>query len=365
MDERSSVIREFPQLAAQAREREMAGKYLRTIILSVLLCIVPGANGYQLIQDIPYESPGSTRNVLDVIMPSSGPAPGLPTLVYVHGGAWHTRDKADDLPVYIELTNHGYAVVACNYTLAGPGFPSFPQAVQDVKNAVRWVRMSGAQYGLSPIIVVIGPSAGGHLAAMAALTSGMPEFETLQAPVGGYRPEAFISFAGFSDLEWHVLTHGQQAMFQRFLGEWYDAQTAPLYRSASPIFHITACDPPGGFIHGTADPVVPHQHALMIADALQGAGIFTSVSLVQGAWHSFEPFGGPVGVAQRLVTMLAALRPHMVTPDLDGNGVLNVDDFLTFIDLFIAEDPRADINRDGTLNIDDFLAYISLFVQGC
>jgi acetyl esterase/lipase len=337
----------------------------RVLVLVVVLGLAPAARGYQVIADITYSSPGSTRNKLDIIMPLSGPTPGLPTIVYIHGGAWHTRDKGDDLPLYIELTNHGYAVVACNYTLASSGNPSFPQAVRDVKNVIRWVRIHGGQHGLSPVIITAGPSAGGHLAMMAAMTAGNAQFETLSRPLGGYRPSAFISIAGFTDLEMHVLMYGQEPMFHRFLGAWYDEQTAPLYRAASPAFHVTNCDPPGGMVHGTADTVVPPSHAVLMAQTMQTHGIFATVELVNGAGHSFDPMGGHVGVAQRIAALAPLLMQHSPTADLNGSGALNIEDFIEMISLFAIEDPRADINMDGNLNIEDFISFITLFAQGC
>jgi acetyl esterase/lipase len=323
------------------------------------------AQTHLVFQNIEYESPGSTRNRLDVIMPNGGPLPGTPTIIYIHGGAWHTRDKADDLAVYVELTRFGYAVVACNYTLAASGAPSFPQAVQDVKNVLRWVRTEGHHYNLSPLIVAAGPSAGGHLALMSALTSGHVLFESLSPPLGGYRPQAFISIAGFTDLEWHVATFGQQQMFNRFLGNWYNPETVALYRSASPVFHVSPCDPPGALIHGTEDPVVPHDHSLMLVEALNARRIFTSLTLVLGGNHSFDPLGGQLGVARRIAGIIPVLRPHFLTPDLNGDGRLDVEDFHALVDLYSANDMRADINGDGTLNIDDFHAYINLFAKGC
>jgi acetyl esterase/lipase len=227
------------------------------------------------------------------------------------------------------------------------------------------VRTSGHLFNLSPTIIVAGPSAGGHLAMMVALTSGMPLFETLEPPLGGYRPNAFISIAGFTDLEWHVATYGQQQMFNRFLGGFYNTQTVELYRSASPIFHLSPCDPPGAFIHGNADPVVPHDHSVMLAGAMAPLGIFSSVTLVEGGNHSFDPLGGQLGVAQRIAALAELLRPHFVTPDLNGDGRLNVDDFHALINLYAAGDVRADINGDGRLNIEDFLAYLNMFVIGC
>jgi hypothetical protein len=52
-------------------------------------------------------------------------------------------------------------------------------------------------------------------------------------------------------------------------------------------------------------------------------------------------------------------------PDLDGNGVLDLFDFLAFTNLFNAGDPQADFDGDGTLDLFDFLAFTNAFNAGC
>lgn len=51
--------------------------------------------------------------------------------------------------------------------------------------------------------------------------------------------------------------------------------------------------------------------------------------------------------------------------DLNGDGVVDADDFFLFLSLFADGDPRADINGDGVIDADDFFAYLALFAQGC
>jgi hypothetical protein len=51
--------------------------------------------------------------------------------------------------------------------------------------------------------------------------------------------------------------------------------------------------------------------------------------------------------------------------DLNGDGILNVRDFLAFLQLFSTGDPLADFNGDGSVNVVDFGAYLNAFGQGC
>ncbi len=51
--------------------------------------------------------------------------------------------------------------------------------------------------------------------------------------------------------------------------------------------------------------------------------------------------------------------------DCDGNGTLNIDDFICFQTLFALGDPAADCDASGGLNIDDFICFQTLFALGC
>ncbi|GJM18176.1 MAG: hypothetical protein DHS20C14_03890 [Phycisphaeraceae bacterium] len=51
--------------------------------------------------------------------------------------------------------------------------------------------------------------------------------------------------------------------------------------------------------------------------------------------------------------------------DLDGNGILNVDDVDAFIAAFVGADLAADLDGNGILNVDDVDAFVSAFVGGC
>jgi hypothetical protein len=51
--------------------------------------------------------------------------------------------------------------------------------------------------------------------------------------------------------------------------------------------------------------------------------------------------------------------------DFDGNGVLDIFDFLAFQNAFAAGDRRADLDGDGSLTIFDFLMFQNLFAAGC
>ena len=54
-------------------------------------------------------------------------------------------------------------------------------------------------------------------------------------------------------------------------------------------------------------------------------------------------------------------RSHRSDPDFDGNGNLNCNDFMAFLNSYAAQEKRADFNRDGQLNAKDFVAFRKAF----
>jgi hypothetical protein len=51
--------------------------------------------------------------------------------------------------------------------------------------------------------------------------------------------------------------------------------------------------------------------------------------------------------------------------DINGDGQVNVQDFLAFLQLYAAGDTRADFNQDGQINVQDFLAFLAAYAAGC
>jgi hypothetical protein len=52
-------------------------------------------------------------------------------------------------------------------------------------------------------------------------------------------------------------------------------------------------------------------------------------------------------------------------PDINGDGQVNVADFLAFLQLYAAGDTRADFNNDSQVNVQDFLAFLAAYAAGC
>jgi acetyl esterase/lipase len=314
--------------------------------------------------DIEYESPGSNANYLDVYLPDGGVPPGTPTVMFIHGGGWRGGDKAGHQIFHNATADAGYPVVTCNYMLSTPETPSYPQAVHDVKAVVRWIRLptGGGSFGLSPAIVCVGSSAGGHLCQMVGTTAGVSIFEPLTPPPGGYRVNALIPFFGPSDLVWQLENYGDNGAIEQFLGVPYNPSTRYLYREASPITYVTPTDPVSAFYHGTNDTTVPYQHSVMLNDALHAAGIFSMLFLYEGVGHGFGGFGGQIGASQLVVNIIPVLQAGPSPADFTLDGHVDADDFEHFQSCASGpnipqNDPDcqdADLDNDSDIDQEDF-----------
>ncbi len=119
----------------------------------------------------------SESDYVDIYVPEGVENP--PLLVMVHGGGFVLGDSQSRQSqlVYQYFRKNGYAVASVNYRLAQEAV--FPAAVEDVKACIRFLRANAEVYGYNAeSIAIMGESAGGYLAVMAAVT-GDEDFNEL------------------------------------------------------------------------------------------------------------------------------------------------------------------------------------------
>lgn len=149
------------------------------------------------------------RGHLDILRPDIDDLAGAPVLLQVHGGAWTVgRKDQQGQPLMYRMARKGSICVAINYRLAPRDY--FPAQILDVKAALAWIKEHIADYGGDPSYVAItGGSAGGHLAALAALTPNAPEWQpgfedvdtSVQAAVPFYGVYDFAGSTGLRSAE--------------------------------------------------------------------------------------------------------------------------------------------------------------------
>jgi acetyl esterase/lipase len=254
--------------------------------------------------DLEYASVGGTSLRLDLYTPSGATNP-LPTLLYLHGGAWALGDKSDmAVERLMPLVAHGFAVASANYRLV----PSvtYPAPVHDVKAAVRWLRANAAEHGLDPDRIALGgASAGGHLASLAALTAGDAELEgdvgehagvssAVSAVVAYFPGSDLLISGGRNPLESQILPPPPTAAL---LGLDRIDDDPELVRSASPRYRAHAGAPPHLILHGDRDTMVNHEQSRLLHEALSAAGASSLYLLISGAGHEDPQFVRPAVTA--------------------------------------------------------------------
>lgn len=237
--------------------------------------------------------PGFRPLRLDLYRPKNASSP-RPLVVYVHGGGWqsgHTRHSGafENWPaVLASLSAKGYVVVSLEYRLSGEA--PFPAAFDDVKAALVWLRSHAGDYGIDPSRAVIwGGSAGGHLAALTAVSCG--DLGSARATPAACA-QGLVAWYGMFDFASTLQAEGSReanapAAGHRFLDCVKAACDPNVVRMASPIAFVDAKDPPTLLIHGRRDAVVPVDQSISFDAALRSKGVQSTLKIIEGVDHSF------------------------------------------------------------------------------
>lgn len=266
----------------------MMPRILTTLIVA-LLCVRsfaadPPAN-VEFTPDVTYATVDGEELKLDVARPRDAKLP-LPLVVVIHGGGWAAGNRKAHDNVTWEFAKRGYVSATVSYRFA-PKYP-FPAQIQDVKAAVRFLRANAERFAIDPAKVgAIGFSAGAHLSMML----GAMDKDDGYDDVGEHRDQpskvqVVVSYFGPTDLL-QPYPDATKPILQKFLGGTVD-EKRDLAKRASPIYYVNAGDAPMLLLQGTKDPLVPHDQAVRMADALTKVGVPGRVELLLGAGHGWS-----------------------------------------------------------------------------
>lgn len=239
-------------------------------------------------RDLEY-GPGDTQ-LLDLYLPEEANAP---VIVFLHSGGWIGGDRSVVPEMVLRHVERGYAVASVEYRLA-PDDP-FPAPIHDVKQAVRELKVIGAETGLvdGDAIVLYGTSAGGHIAAFAAATAGT--FEPPEPTDAQTRHDSSVAgivvAVGPTDL---VQLYSHPNVWARpMTGAHAGCEPCTLaeLELPSPINHLHGGLPPAYWMYGELDPLVDAElQGRVMADAwARAAGTeFSWFDLVEGVDHNLD-----------------------------------------------------------------------------
>lgn len=229
-------------------------------------------------RDVEYTRAAGVPLSLDAAVPrGAGP---FPAVILVHGGAWVRGDRRIDVqPLFEPLSDAGFAWFSISYRLMSD-VTQFGVAVDDVEAAIRYVKTHAAVYRVDPDrIALVGESAGGQLAAMAALCDD-PQLH-VRGVVALYAPTDLPALAQNSK---YVPQWVQQNLDRSALG-WL---IAARLKQLSPIDHVRRDMVPFLLIHGTADPLVPFEQSRAMCERMKAAGAQCQLYPVEGAGHGIR-----------------------------------------------------------------------------
>jgi len=239
-------------------------------------------------RDVTYARYGDRTLEMDIYRPK-GAWGQLPAVICIHGGGWANGNRTSHEKIAQALAARGFVAATISYRLSGEA--PFPAAIHDCKAAVRFLRANAKAYGIdAENIGAIGLSAGGHLTALLATSSGE---EDLEGEGGNAAFSSDVQAAVPMGAQTDLLSQrtrdvskakDQGKIWRQFLGGSQEDRSAT-YRLASPLFHLDEDDPPCWFLSGEEDDASTHADAFR--QRMDALGIPSGLTLIQGAPHPF------------------------------------------------------------------------------
>ncbi len=197
-----------------------------------------------------------------------------PAIVFFHGGGWYGGSPEQFFPHCRYLAYRGMVAASAEYRVEGRHATTPPSAMADGNSAIRWLRSRAGELGIDPEkLAAGGGSAGGHLAATAAMSSGFddPADDLEISPV----PDALVLFNPALDVNF---LEGPKAFGGRA-------------QEASPIYLVRPGLPPTIIFQGTEDHTVPYQTAALFTNLMKESGNECILVTFRGLGHGFFNYG--------------------------------------------------------------------------
>jgi acetyl esterase/lipase len=223
---------------------------------------------------------------MDVFLPANRTTTATKVMIVIHGGGWSAGDKSD-MTAYVDILKTrlpDYAFFNVNYRLtsAASSIP-FPAQELDIKAVTDFINGKRAEYLISDKFILLGASAGAHLALLQAYKNATPK---IKAVVDLYGPTDMAdmytnpasTFAPATSIAFVVTGNpfGTPALFPT------------IYNTSSPINYVTITSPPTIIFHGGADSLVrPSQSTSLIA-LLAQKGVTRQYVLYPTENHAYQ-----------------------------------------------------------------------------
>lgn len=204
---------------------------------------------------------------MDVYLPAGRSADTTKVVIMIHGGAWSSGDKADFNAYKDTLRRRepSYAIININYRLSNATANLFPTQENDVKAAIEYVYAHRAEYNISDKFILLGASAGGHLALLQGYKYTSP-----------VKVKAVVDFFGPTDMTDIYNNPASPLIPQTTVAGIVGAtptSNPTLYQQSSPINFVTAQTAPTIILQGGLDPLVSVSQSTSLRDKLVLNGV--------------------------------------------------------------------------------------------
>lgn len=232
-----------------------------------------------------YKNVGSTELKLDLWRPVLG-GEGIATIVFAHGGGWVSgfRNQPNIISWCRFLSARGFTVASIDYRFAYAN--KMEDILEDFSDGVSFIRQGAEELGLSHKIILLGLSAGGHLALYhASFNTFVPNPDAMKGIRG------VVAYYSPSDLK-DLFSPEDKSFFVRF-GAGTALKALPrfdedVYEHFSPINYFSSRMIPVLAVHGKLDEVVPYFSSVKMINRLKDLGINCRLMVHKTGGHSFE-----------------------------------------------------------------------------
>jgi len=211
-----------------------------------------------------------------------------PAIIMIHGGGWRSGNKLMEQYTAIQLASLGYFCIAIEYRLSPEAV--YPAAVIDILDAVNWVKENGNKYSADTSkIVLMGESAGGHLASLAGIKweyfySILLKKQGCQANIS-----AIINIDGVMDMtvpseSGKDTIADKPSAAKQWIGYTFNDRPE-LWKGVSPVNYIDKNTPPMLFINSSMDRF--HAGRDEAIEKMRLLNIYSEVHSIPDSPHSF------------------------------------------------------------------------------
>lgn len=237
--------------------------------------------GFTALLNVTYTKVNGWEGKVDLYLPPKKNT-RTPVVINIHGGGWKNGVK-ESQGGFSTFFKAGFAVANIEYRLTGQA--TAPAAIEDTRCVLIYLIKNAKDLNIDVNkIIIMGGSAGGHLALMGGLLANDHRFDTNCPGVENIKVAAIIDKYGITDVwDWAYGPNLTSKSATQWLGD--KAKDEAFAKSVSPIYYITKNSPPVFIIHGDADPTVPYQQSVDLHKKLLEAGVKTEFITVPGGLH--------------------------------------------------------------------------------